>query len=103
VELAGHAGTTTIEKVKTVGPEAEKEKDDGLKWLNEETSATSPFGVSVTNEYDWVKRFGDLRISPVVEWLEKKGLLDQNRVEHPDKLRRAETVELLELLTDSKG
>ncbi|MBI3861667.1 MAG: hypothetical protein HY290_07205 [Planctomycetia bacterium] len=103
VESAGFSGIEFLEGIKPVGSKAEKEKAAGLKYLREETSAKSPNGFEVSNDAEFVARFGDLKRSPVIAWLEKKGMLEDDKVRNPGKLDWAGKDELLTLLIDSKA
>lgn len=103
VELAGFDGIGFLEAVKPLGKRSENEKANGLKYLKEETSAQSRYGMEVGNSADFVARFGDLHRSPVIAWLERKGLLQDEALKHPKKLEPADKDELLKLLIDSKG
>lgn len=103
VESEGFAAIRFLEGIKPIGPKAQNEKADGLKYLKEETSAESPNGFDVGNDHEFVARFGDLRRSPVIAWLDKKGLLEDDILEHPKKLDAKDKDELLKLLIDSKG
>ena len=56
-----------------------------------------------TREYiDFIKRFGDIK-SPAMIWLDKEGLLNEEKAQKPTILSKEKKDKLLDLLIESKG
>lgn len=103
VEIAGYDGIAYLEKIKPVGEHSTKEKNGALDWLKKETSKDSKHGHAVTSDSEFVARFGDLKASPVIQWLKKEGLLEEEALKNSLKLPAEKQKELMALLLDSKG
>ncbi len=101
-ELAGYDGIAYLEGVKPIGELSLEEQKASLDWLEKETSPSNKFGTLVTNDIDFIMRFGDIK-SPAVTWMEKEGLLDSVKANHPEPLSKTKKSELLNLLIESKG
>jgi hypothetical protein len=102
-ELVGFDGISHLEKVKTIGPVATRQRDDSVGWLKAETRANSKHGREVVSDGQFVARFGDLHASPVIRWLTNEGLLRDEALKDPPKLTPLQKNQLLDLLVDSKG
>lgn len=103
VELAGHDGISFMETVKPIGEQSSREQQEALSWLKAETRPESKHGREVSSDSGFVDRFGVLFTSPVMRWLNDRGLLKESALKQPPLLGVAEKKELLELLIDSKG
>ena len=103
VELAGHSGIPHAEEIKPVGPKAKSEKEEALKWLKEQTTPESPFGMTVNNDAEFVRRFCDIK-SPAMIWLDSKFQTYESAADKiPTTLPAEDKKELLDLLLDTKG
>ena len=102
VELIGHKAIEYVEHVKPIGPKTAKEKEEGLKWLKEQTRPKSPFGIEVKNDIAFTGRFCDIK-SPAMGWLNRKFQTYTNPKGIPDTFSAEDKKELLELLLDAKG
>jgi hypothetical protein len=102
-ELAGFDGIAYVEKIKTLGEKSAAEQRGSLQWLKEETRPLAKHGRDIGNDLDFVARFGDLRASPVIGWLNKERLLEDAALKDPPKLAADKKKKLLDLLIDSKG
>jgi hypothetical protein len=100
-ELTGFNGITTLEQVNPVGEKSESEKKGSIDWLKKETNLQNIYGTEVSNDLDFVYRFGDIH-SPAMLWLENKGLLKDKALKNPTALTKAEKNQILDLLIDSK-
>lgn len=100
-ELTGFEGINTLEKIKTVGEKSKSEKKGSIEWLKKETSKNNLYGTEVSNDLDFVFRFGDIH-SPAMEWLDDKGLLKEKALKNPRRLIKEDKDHLLDLLIDSK-
>lgn len=101
-ELAGYDGIKYLESVKTIGEKSKEEKKSSIDWLKKETSPKNKFGTEVTNDIDFIKRFGDIK-SPAIIWMDKEGLLNEKKAKKPTPLTKDKKDKLLDLLIESKG
>ena len=101
-ELGGYASIQYLQGVKAIGQKSKDEKESSISWLKKETSVKNNFGTKVSNDIDFINRFGDIR-SPAIVWLDKKGLLDNKVATKPKQLTNEDKNELLNLLLKSKG
>jgi hypothetical protein len=101
-ELAGYDGIPYLEKVTTLGDLSTEEKNSGLTWLKKETSASNKYGVQITNDMDFMLRFGESK-APSMLWMKKEGLLDTTKANHAIVLSNAKKTALLDALIESKG
>jgi hypothetical protein len=102
-ELAGFDGIEYVEGVKPIGPKSTAERADGLAFLKQETRPASKHGRTVTNDAAFVARFGDLRASPAIRWLDEQGLLKDAAVKEPPRLAADQKKQLLNALVESRG
>jgi hypothetical protein len=77
-ELAGYDGIDYLQNIKTKGEKSEEEKKESIDWLNKNTSPENKFGMEVTNNINFIIRFGDIK-SPAILWLDKEGLLNEKK------------------------
>jgi hypothetical protein len=101
-ELGGYESIKYLQSVKTVGQKSKDEKKSSISWLKKETSAKNKFGIEVSNDIDFINRFGDIK-SPAIVWLDKKGLLNDKVVTKPKQMINEDKNEILNLLLKSKG
>lgn len=101
-ELAGYDGIKYLETVKTIGEKSKEEKKSSIDWFKKETSSKNKFGTEVTNDIDFINRFGDIK-SPVMVWLDKQGLLNEKKAKKPTPLAKDKKDKLLDLLIESKA
>lgn len=103
VELAGYDVIAFLEAIKPIGAQSSREQQESLLWLKAETSPDSKYGREVSNDLGFAARFGDLLSSPVIRWMNSRGLLKEDALNHPPQLNADKKAELLNLLIDSKG
>jgi hypothetical protein len=101
-EFTGYDGIAYLEQLTPLGELSAEEKKSGLEWLKKETSPSNKFGVLLTNDADFIARFGDSK-APSIQWMAKEGLLDSLNFNHPKALPKAKKTELLDALIESKG
>jgi hypothetical protein len=102
-ELVGFDAIAYLEKIKPLGEKAEAVRRDAVRWLKQETRPDAKHGREVSNDAEFVSRFGDLQTSPVIRWLNKEHRLAKAVLNENPKLSTEQKKELLELLVDSKG
>lgn len=103
VELAGFDAIAYVESVKPIGAKSSAERTEGLRWLKKETRPASKHGREVSNDLEFVARFGDLRASPAIRWLDEQGLLKDAALNQPPKLAPDQKKQLLNALVESRG
>jgi hypothetical protein len=103
VELTGYDGMPFLNTLKPLGAQSSREREEALAWLRAETSPQSKHGREVSSDSGFVSRFGAPPTSPVMGWLNDRGLLTQAALTHPPIIAAAEKTELLALLVDAKG
>ena len=101
-ELMGYDGIKYIEQIKTIGERSQEEKKISVNWLKSETSLSNKYGIQVSNDLNFILRFGDI-VSPATEWMRKEGLLDTLKAAHPVALEKPKKSELIHVLIQSKG
>lgn len=102
VELTGYDGISYLQNIKTKGEKSKEEKKGSVDWLKKDTSQKNKFGTEVSNDIDFIMRFGDIK-SPAILWLDKEGLLDEKKAKKPTPLAKEKKDKLLDLLIESKG
>lgn len=101
-ELTGYPGIDYLNDIKTLGEKSEKEKQGSIDWLEKSTSSKNKFGVEVINDIDFIKRFGDIK-SPAMIYLDKEGLLEENKAANPTPLAKEKKDKIIDLLVESKA
>jgi hypothetical protein len=101
-ELTGYDGISYLKNVTTKGEKSKEEKTSSIDWLKKETSPKNRFGTEVNNNIGFIMRFGDIK-SPAMVWLDKEGLLEEKKAEHPVPLTTEKKNKLIDLLIESKG
>jgi len=89
--------------VKPIGPKSAAERAEGPAFLKKETRPESKHGSEVSNDAGFVGRFGDLRTSPAIRWLDEQGLLAQAARKDPPKLAPEQKKQLLNALWNREG
>lgn len=101
-ELLGFNSLNYLEKIKSIGEKSNEELKSSIEWLKTETNAKNIYGTQVSNDTDFIMRFGDIK-SPAMDWLEKEGLLKEGISEKTIVLSKEKKDKLLDLLIESKG
>jgi len=101
-ELSGYDGIKYLESIKTIGEKSKEEKKSSLEWLKKETNSKNKFGTEVTNDIDFIERFGDIK-SPAIVWLDNEGLLNEKQSKKPTPLSKDKKDRLIDLLIEAKG
>lgn len=102
VELSGYDGISYLQSIKTKGEKSKLEKKGSIDWLKKETNSKNKFGTEVSNDIDFIMRFGDIK-SPAILWLDKEGLLNEESAKKPKPLAKEKKDKLIDLLIESKG
>lgn len=101
-ELSGYNGIKYLEQVKAIGDKSQEELKVSLDWLKKETNPQNKYGIQVSNDLNFILRFGDIA-APSTNWMRKEGLLDTAKASHPVPLAKDKKNELLKVLIESKG
>lgn len=101
-ELMGYDGIKYIEQIKTIGERSQEEQKISVNWLKSETGPANKYGIKVSNDLNFILRFGDI-VSPSTDWMRKEGLLDTVKASHPVVLEKPKKSELINVLIESKG
>ena len=101
-ELLGYNGLNYLEKIKPIGEKSNEELKSSIEWLKTETSTKKIYGTEVSNDNDFIMRFGDIK-SPAMNWLEKEGLLKEEILEKTTVLSKEKKDKIIDLLIESKG
>lgn len=101
-ELSGFNGLNYLEKIKSIGKKSNEELKSSIEWLKTDTNAQKIYGTEVSNDNDFIMRFGDIK-SPAMDWLEEEGLLKEEIPVNSIILSKEKKDKLIELLIKSKG
>ena len=100
-ELTGYNGIEVLKKISTVGEKSKEELKSSISWLTQNTNIKNIYGTEITNDIDFINRFGDIN-SPTIIWLDKKGLLNDNKAKNPKPFSIIDKDTFINLLVESK-
>jgi len=103
VEIVGFDGIAELEGFKTIGRLAADEKTQGLDWLKNHTSRTSPHGVSMSNDDEFVSRFWGLTSCPAINWLHSHSSKPKAGMHYTVNFSASDKKEFLCALRSAKG